>query len=40
MIPQIKNVYEQDEQWYIASCPEISGANGQRKTIEKWRHQI
>jgi len=28
-------VIERDEQWYIAYCPEIPGANGQGKTKEE-----
>jgi predicted RNase H-like HicB family nuclease len=27
-------VIERDEDWYIAYCPEIPGANGQGHTIE------
>ncbi|MGD0383768.1 MAG: type II toxin-antitoxin system HicB family antitoxin [Thermoguttaceae bacterium] len=28
-------IIERDEQWYIAYCPEIPGANGQGKTKEE-----
>ncbi len=28
---------EQDEDWYIAYCPEIPGANGQGRTVEECR---
>lgn len=28
-------IIEQDEDWYIAYCPEIPGANGQGKTKEE-----
>ena len=28
-------VIERDEDWYIAYCPEIPGANGQGKTKEE-----
>ena len=28
-------VIERDEEWYIAYCPEIPGANGQGKTKEE-----
>ena len=30
-------IYEQDDDWYIAYCPEIPGANGQGRTIEECR---
>ncbi len=30
-------IIEQDENWYIAYCPEIPGANGQGRTIEECR---
>ena len=28
-------IVEQDEDWYIAYCPEIPGANGQGRTREE-----
>jgi len=28
-------IFERDEDWYIAYCPEIPGANGQGKTREE-----
>ena len=28
-------IIEKDEDWYIAYCPEIPGANGQGRTIEE-----
>jgi predicted RNase H-like HicB family nuclease len=28
-------IIEQDEDWYIAYCPEIPGANGQGRTVEE-----
>jgi len=28
-------IVEQDESWYIAYCPEITGANGQGRTKEE-----
>ncbi|MGD0518355.1 MAG: type II toxin-antitoxin system HicB family antitoxin [Thermoguttaceae bacterium] len=28
-------IIERDEEWYIAYCPEIPGANGQGKTKEE-----
>jgi len=30
-------VIERDEDWYIAYCPEIPGANGQGRTIEECK---
>lgn len=30
-------IIEKDEDWYIAYCPEIPGANGQGKTIEECK---
>jgi predicted RNase H-like HicB family nuclease len=33
-------IIEQDEQWYIAYCPEIPGANGQGKTIEECKDNL
>lgn len=33
-------IIEKDEGWYIAYCPEISGANGQGYTIEECRKNL
>jgi len=33
-------IIEKDENWYIAYCPEIPGANGQGKTIEECRQSL
>ena len=33
-------VIEQDEDWFIAYCPEIPGANGQGRTIEGCRKNL
>ncbi|MFQ5616484.1 MAG: type II toxin-antitoxin system HicB family antitoxin [Anaerolineales bacterium] len=30
-------IIEQDENWHIAYCPEIPGANGQGRTLEACR---
>jgi predicted RNase H-like HicB family nuclease len=30
-------IIEQDEEWFIAYCPEIPGANGQGRTKEECR---
>ena len=33
-------IIEQDEEWFIAYCPEIPGANGQGRTIEECRKNL
>ena len=33
-------IIEQDEDWFIAYCPEISGANGQGRTVEECRQNL
>ncbi len=33
-------IIEQDEDWYIAYCPEIPGANGQGRTVEECRQSL
>ena len=33
-------IIEQDEDWYIAYCPEIPGANGQGKTIGECKDSL
>src|SRR4029450_429968 len=33
-------IIERDDQWYIAYCPEIPGANGQGKTKEEARASL
>ncbi len=33
-------IIERDEDWYIAYCPEIPGANGQGRTIEECRASL
>jgi predicted RNase H-like HicB family nuclease len=33
-------VFERDGDWYIAYCPEISGANGQGRTKEEARESL
>ena len=33
-------IIEQDEDWFIAYCPEIPGANGQGRTVEACRHSL
>jgi predicted RNase H-like HicB family nuclease len=31
---------ERDEEWFIAYCPEIPGANGQGRTIEECKRNL
>ena len=33
-------IIERDGNWYIAYCPEISGANGQGHTLEECRQNL
>lgn len=33
-------IIEQEEDWFIAYCPEIPGANGQGRTIEECRRNL
>ncbi len=33
-------IIEKDENWYIAYCPEIPGANGQGRTIEECKQNL
>lgn len=33
-------IIERDEDWYIAYCPEIPGANGQGRTVEECRANL
>ena len=33
-------VFERDEGWHIAYCPEIPGANGQGHTLEECRQSL
>ena len=33
-------VIEKDEEWYIACCLEIPGANGQGKTVEECKKNL
>ena len=40
MANQFHAIYEQDEEWWIGYCPEVSGANGQGKTLEECRDSL
>ncbi|MCI0487380.1 MAG: type II toxin-antitoxin system HicB family antitoxin [Blastocatellia bacterium] len=33
-------IIERDDDWFIAYCPEIPGANGQGRTIEECRNSL
>jgi len=33
-------VIERDDDWYVACCPEIPGANGQGRTVDDCRASL
>lgn len=33
-------IIERDEQWYVAYCPEIPGANGQGASLEECKQNL
>ena len=33
-------IFERDEDWHIAYCPEVPGANGQGRTKEEARENL
>jgi predicted RNase H-like HicB family nuclease len=33
-------LFEKEEDWFIAYCPEVPGANGQGKTLEECRQSL
>ena len=33
-------IFERDDSWYIAYCPEVPGANGQGRTKEEARENL
>jgi predicted RNase H-like HicB family nuclease len=33
-------VFERDQEWYVAYCPEIPGANGQGRTKDEARKSL
>ena len=37
---ELTAIFERDEEWYIAYCPEIPGANGQGRTKEEARESL
>jgi len=40
MTNEFSAVFEKDEEWTIAYCPEIPGANGQGLSIEEARASL
>lgn len=40
MYNEFTAIIEQDEEWFIAYCSEIPGANGQGRTIEECRQSL
>jgi predicted RNase H-like HicB family nuclease len=33
-------IIEQDGDWFIGSCPEVPGANGQGRTVDECRENL
>ena len=40
MYNEFTAIIEKDEDWYIAYCPEVPGANGQGKTIDECKESL
>ncbi len=40
MTNEFTGIFERDGEWYIGYCPEVSGANGQGKTLEECRESL
>ena len=40
MYNEFMAIIERDEDWFIAYCPEIPGANGQGHTIEECKRSL
>lgn len=40
MTNEFTAIFERDGDWYIASCPEIPGANGQGRSKEEARTSL
>jgi predicted RNase H-like HicB family nuclease len=40
MINQFHAFFQRDNEWYIAYCPEIPGANGMGKTQDECRKNL
>ncbi len=37
---QFTAVIEQDGEWFVAYCPEVTGANGQGRTVDEARESL
>jgi predicted RNase H-like HicB family nuclease len=40
MYNEFTAIIEKDDDWYIAYCPEVPGANGQGKTIDECKESL
>ncbi|RJR32625.1 MAG: type II toxin-antitoxin system HicB family antitoxin [Deltaproteobacteria bacterium] len=40
MYNEFTAIIEKDDDWYIAYCPEVPGANGQGKTIDECKASL
>jgi predicted RNase H-like HicB family nuclease len=40
MYNEFTAIIEKDDDWYIAYCPEVPGANGQGKTIDECKKSL
>lgn len=40
MRDEFRAIFERDEEWFIAHCPEIPGANGQGRTKDEARESL
>ena len=40
MRTEFTSIIERGDDWYIGSCPEIPGANGQGRTVEECRASL
>ncbi len=40
MTNEFTGVFEREGEWFIGYCPEISGANGQGRTIDECRESL
>lgn len=40
MANEFTAIIEKDNDWYIAYCPEIPGANGQGRTVEECKKSL
>lgn len=40
MTNEFTGIFERDGEWYIGYCPEVSGANGQGRTLDECRESL